>query len=134
MFVRLKNNLIVGATIFLIAAGCASSKVYVEKKVELLYNNTVNSLEVRDYLMATQEFEEVERQHPYSVWAVKTKLMAAYSHYQANKYDEAVIGLDRYIRLHPAIRMRRMHIIFGRFHSMSVSQMFLATKKLRNRH
>ena len=105
MRVRLKSNLVVGTTILMIVAGCATdSKVYVEKSVDSLYNNAVNSLEARNYIVAAQQFEEVERQHPYSVWAVKSKLMAAFSNYQANKYDEAVIGLDRYIRLHPGNR------------------------------
>lgn len=105
MFVRLKANLVIGATIFVMVVGCASnSKVYVEGTVDTLYNTAVNSLEARDYVLAAQQFEEVERQHPYSIWAVKSKLMAAFSNYQANKYDEAVIGLDRYIRLHPGNR------------------------------
>ena len=105
MLVRFITQIAMLATLCLLVAGCASEeKVYVEQKVEFLYNTAVNALEARDYMIAAKEFEEVERQHPYSVWAVKAKLMAAYSHYQANKYDEAVIGLDRFIRLHPGNR------------------------------
>ena len=47
------------------------------------------------------QFGEVERQHPYSVWATQAQLMAAYAHYQRNKYDEAVAALDRFIKLNP---------------------------------
>lgn len=105
MFIRFKGYLFLVATILTIVAGCANdSKVYVEKNVETLYNSALNSLDARNFILAAREFEEVERQHPYSVWAIKAKLMAAYSNYQANKYDEAVIGLDRYIRLHPGNR------------------------------
>ena len=105
MLVRLKTNLVIGATIFVMVVGCTTSnKVYVEETVDTLYNAAVNSLEAGDYTIAAQQFEEVERQHPYSIWAVKSKLMAAFANYQANKYDEAVIGLDRYIRLHPGNR------------------------------
>jgi outer membrane protein assembly factor BamD len=87
-------------------AACSSSdeEIYVEQKVDVLYNTAVNSLEAGDYKDAAKQFDEVERQHPYSVWATKAQLMAAYSHYQANAYDEAVIGLDRFIRLHPGNR------------------------------
>jgi outer membrane protein assembly factor BamD len=53
------------------------------------------------YREAARAFEEVERQHPYSVWATKAQLMAAYAHYQGNDYDEAVVALDRFISLHP---------------------------------
>jgi len=87
-------------------AACSSTdeEVYVEQKVDVLYNTAVNSLEAGEYKDAAKQFDEVERQHPYSVWATKAQLMAAYSHYQANEYDEAVIGLDRFIRLHPGNR------------------------------
>jgi outer membrane protein assembly factor BamD len=84
---------------------CSSDEeVYVEQKVEPLYNAAVNALETGKYNEAAKQFEEVERQHPYSTWATKAQLMAAYSHYQANEYDDAIIGLDRFIRLHPGNR------------------------------
>lgn len=96
------------ATLFVCAAaaacGSTDEEVYVERKVDVLYNTAVNSLEAGEYKDAATQFDEVERQHPYSAWATKAQLMAAYSHYQANEYDEAVIGLDRFIRLHPGNR------------------------------
>ena len=49
-------------------------------------------------------FDELERQHPYSAWATKAQLMAAYSNHQQGYYDEAIIGLDRFIELHPGHR------------------------------
>lgn len=87
-------------------AACSSDDLppYVEEKVEPLYNKAVSALEAKDYKEAARNFDEVERQHPYSVWATKAQLMAAYAHYQANEYEDAVIGLDRYIRLHPGNR------------------------------
>jgi outer membrane protein assembly factor BamD len=77
---------------------------YVERPVNALYNRAVNALQAGAYLDAARFFEEVERQHPYSVWATKAQLMAAYSNYEASKYDDAVIGLDRFIQLHPGNR------------------------------
>jgi outer membrane protein assembly factor BamD len=88
----------------LTACGSKDEEKYVEQKVEVLYNTAVNSAEAGDYKAAARQFDEVERQHPYSTWATKAQIMAAYSHYQANAYDEAVIGLDRFIRLHPGNR------------------------------
>jgi len=105
MSIRRLRLVAMGAAVCLLVTACGTDEeVYVERKVEFLYNTAVNSLEAREFKDAAKEFEEVERQHPYSVWAVKAKLMAAYSNYQANRYDEAVIGLDRYIRLHPGNR------------------------------
>ena len=86
-------------------AACASKKdAYVERPVEQIYNHAVDLLLDKKYLQAAKEFDEVERQHPYSVWATKAQLMAAYSDYQANKYDDAIIALDRFIQLNPSNR------------------------------
>lgn len=75
---------------------------YVETPVEQLYNSAHNAMLAGEYNEATKKFDEVERQHPYSVWATKAQLMAAYAHYENEKYDEAVIALDRFIQLHPS--------------------------------
>ena len=58
----------------------------------------------RNTRQAAKEFEEVDRQHPYSVWATKAQIMAAFTYYQSNKYDDAIIALDRFIQLHPGHR------------------------------
>lgn len=89
----------------LMLVGCAAKKKpYVERPVEELYNKALNEMEERQYSSATQTFDEVERQHPYSVWATKAQLMAAYAYYLANRYDDAILALDRFVQLHPANR------------------------------
>jgi outer membrane protein assembly factor BamD len=74
---------------------------YVERPVDQLYNDALDAMVGRDYDAATQRFDEVERQHPYSNWANRAQLMAAYSYYLQNKYDDAIVALDRFIQLHP---------------------------------
>lgn len=88
------------------AAGCSGDDEpdYVERPVEELYNEALNAMEAKDYEAAVQAFEEVDRQHPYSVWATKAQIMAAYSSYLKDDYDEAIIALDRFIDLHPGNR------------------------------
>lgn len=83
--------------------GCSKDEEpeYVERPVEELYNTAMDALEARNWPDAVTNFEEVDRQHPYSVWATKAQLMAAYSNYMRDRYDEAVIGLERFIELHP---------------------------------
>src|SRR5260370_25244769 len=56
------------------------------------------------YDKAAKSFDEVERQHPYSVWATKAQLMSAYALYEAAKYDESIVAADRFIQLHPGHR------------------------------
>jgi len=87
-------------------AACASKEreEYVERPVEQIYNEGVDALATDRYLTAARAFNEVERQHPYSTWATKAQLMAAYAYYQANKYDDAIVAVDRFIQLNPSNR------------------------------
>jgi outer membrane protein assembly factor BamD len=75
-----------------------------ERPVEEIYNNAMDLLEAQWYETAAKEFDEVERQYPYSVWATKAQLMAGYSYYKDERYDDAIIALDRFIELHPGNR------------------------------
>jgi len=87
-----------------ILQGCSSSgdvKPVAEDSVDFLYNKAAAALDEGSYQEATRYFEEVERQHPYSKWATKAQIMAAYASYEDQRYDEAVIALDRFIELHP---------------------------------
>ncbi len=92
----------------LLLAACASGddddERYIERPVSEIYNDAVDTLRNEDFVEAARLFDDVERQHPYSVWATKAQLMAAYANYRAKSYDEAVIALDRFIQLHPGNR------------------------------
>jgi outer membrane protein assembly factor BamD len=91
------------AAVALVACS-ADEAEYVERPVEELYNEAQDFMNAEDYEGAAESFDEVERQHPYSVWAVRAQLMSAYAYYLDNKYDEAIISLDRFIQLHPSNR------------------------------
>lgn len=71
------------------------------KPVETLYNEAADALDKEEYFKASRLFEEVEREYPYSQWATKAQLMAAFSAYKDDRYDEAVLGIERFIELHP---------------------------------
>lgn len=88
----------------LLAACAADEPEYVERPVAEIYNQALDHLQEGDYKAATTQFDEVERQHPYSVWATKAQMMAAYAYYQSNRYDDAIAALDRFIQLHPSNR------------------------------
>lgn len=95
-----------GAAALLLLSACSSSEEenYVERPVEELYNEGMDALQGGELKTAAKAFDEVERQHPYSVWATKAQLMAAYALYEDNKYDDAINALDRFIQLHPSNR------------------------------
>jgi outer membrane protein assembly factor BamD len=86
--------------LFLVACA-AEQEVYKEEPVEQLYNVALTALEAGEYEASAKAFTEVDRQHPYSVWATKAQLMSGFSYYENNDYDEAIIALDRFIAIHP---------------------------------
>jgi len=96
--------LLAGTLAALLGACSSSDPEYVERPVEELYNTAMDSLLAGEYQESARLFDEVERQHPYSVWASKAQLMAAFANYQDNKYDDAINALDRFIQLHPGNR------------------------------
>lgn len=91
------------AALVLAACGGPDSEelAYEERPVNELYNEAIDELEGGNYRAAAPLFDEVERQHPYSIWARRAILMAAFCHYQVNDYDSAVIAAQRFIALHP---------------------------------
>lgn len=99
---RWSAAVVVSCLLLIGACGTTEDAPYVERPVNELYNQAMDDLEAGDNKKAARLFDEVERQHPYSSWATKAQLLAAYAHYRANEYDEAVSALDRYIELHPA--------------------------------
>ncbi|MGF7161365.1 outer membrane protein assembly factor BamD [Rhodoligotrophos appendicifer] len=66
-----------------------------------LYNKGLDFMKSGSYAKATKQFEEVERQHPYSSWATRATLMSAYADYQRNAYADAILAAQRFITLHP---------------------------------
>lgn len=82
-------------------AGDGDEEEYVEQPVNDLYNQAMDLLQSGANRPAARAFEEVERQHPYSEWATRAQLMAAYAFYEASAYDEAVSAARRFIDLHP---------------------------------
>jgi outer membrane protein assembly factor BamD len=74
---------------------------YVERPVNQIYSDAWKKIDAGNWQDAAKQFDEVERQHPYSIWARRAMLMSAYSYYHANHYTEAVSTCDQYIALHP---------------------------------
>jgi len=86
-------------------AACGGKKEEKEKApetVEKLYNDAWTKLQEREYKTAAKAFDEVERQHPYSEWAVRAQVMGAYANYKGGQYDDAVSSLDRFVKQHPS--------------------------------
>lgn len=98
--------LAVTAALAVSLAGCASTgkksdTKYVARDVDSLYNAAMERMDKRQYKIAAALFDEVERQHPYSVWARRAQLMSAFSYYLARKYPESIQSAQRFLSIHP---------------------------------
>lgn len=101
----IKTALAAGVALIGLSA-CASNTrqqdlAYVERPVEIIYNEAIRSLDRRSWDLAAAQFDEVQRQHPYSPWAQRAMLMAAYARYRSRDYEKAVSSAQDYISLHP---------------------------------
>jgi outer membrane protein assembly factor BamD len=101
----MRSFLIIGLIGFLAACSGdgASTDALVEKQdtPEALYLKARTSFDEKTFVKSISEFEEVERQHPYSPWARRAQIMAAYAAYRAGKFDDAINIVDRFVQLYP---------------------------------
>lgn len=74
---------------------------FVEIPAEKLYNEGIFYLKEGSYSQATERFDEVDKQHPYSEWARKALIMSAYTNYTRGSFDDAIISARRYVTLYP---------------------------------
>ncbi|ACT58110.1 outer membrane protein assembly factor BamD [Hirschia baltica] len=91
----------------LIMTSCSSSDrkkdlAYIEKPVEQLYNEAGRSVDRKQWDRAALEFQEVQRQHPYSEWAERAMLMTAYVQYKSRQYAEVEASAGQYTALYPS--------------------------------
>jgi outer membrane protein assembly factor BamD len=77
---------------------------YRERSVEQIYADGWTMINMQNWDGCAATFNEVDRQHPYSVWARRAMLISAFCSYQANSYPAAIATADNYISLHPGSR------------------------------
>ncbi len=88
-------------------AGCAHGRGnkgdtnYIARDVNTLYAAAKKTMDQGDYEQAAKLFDEVERQHPYSIWARRAQVMSAFNYYLARKYTDSINSARRFITVHP---------------------------------
>lgn len=90
-------------------AGCARHRSkgelpYVARDVGTLYSAAQDRLDRHDYKLAAALFDEVERQHPYSIWARRAQLMGAFAYYLDADYQKSIDSAQRFLSIHPGNR------------------------------
>jgi outer membrane protein assembly factor BamD len=109
---RLNRTALLSLSALLVLSACAGGgggkakkdQRYIAQDVETLYSAARQTLDKRQYRLAAAQFDEVERQHPYSVWARRAQLMSAFSYYVSGEYQEAIGAAQRFLSLHPGSR------------------------------
>ena len=97
---------LVACAVVLPAAGCSRDRAktdtaYVATDVNTLYGLAKRRMDQGRYADSAKLFDEVERQHPYSVWARRAQLMSAFSYYMARQYPETISSAQRFLTIHP---------------------------------
>lgn len=101
----LRASLAAGIALTAVSACAGNSRqqelAYIERPVETIYNEAVRSLNRSMWDLSAAQFDEVQRQHPYSPWAQRAMLMSAYAHYRSRDFEKAVSSAEDYVALHP---------------------------------
>jgi outer membrane protein assembly factor BamD len=100
---------LVGAGLLSLGACAGGSQTrgdvpYVARDVGTLYTAAKTRLDRQQYKEAAILFDEVERQHPYSIWARRAQLMSAFSYYLDKNYTQSIQSAQRFISIHPGNR------------------------------
>lgn len=98
------------AALGLIAATLAGCNMFGPAKIkeetiippEVLYQQALNDMDGQRYATAIKSLEKLSRQHPYSEYNEKAKLMEVYANYRIGRFDEAILAADRYLALYPS--------------------------------
>jgi outer membrane protein assembly factor BamD len=109
---RINRSAIASLLVLAVLSGCASGRGgkgkkdqrYIAQDVETLYTAAKQTLDRRQYRLAAAQFDEVERQHPYSVWARRAQLMSSFSYFVSGEYAESISASQRFLSLHPGSR------------------------------
>lgn len=104
-----KINLIVLFFLILFNISCSKEQkvnsTIKEKDINLqvleAYQDGMKSLEDGDVLYAAKKFNEVEKLFPQSEWAPKSAIMAAYSYYIQDYYEDSIAELVRFTKKYP---------------------------------
>ncbi|QBY02713.1 outer membrane protein assembly factor BamD [Rhodophyticola sp. CCM32] len=73
-----------------------------QQDAETIFRSAEFELEEDDPEEAARLFTEVERLHPYSEWAKRALIMAAFAYHEDQDYENARAAAQRYIDFYPA--------------------------------
>ncbi len=66
-----------------------------------VYRDAREYLDEGEYESAIEYYERLESRFPYGPYAEQAQLEIAYTYYQAQEYESAILAAERFIKLHP---------------------------------
>ena len=114
--------------IFISLQSCAKEKEVqnikeIDQEQEMIstYKEAVEYVNKGDNFYAAKKFLEAELLFPQSEWAPKSALMASYSYYHDNYFEEAKFKLERYIKTYPKEKgLSYAHFLLAMCHYESI--------------
>ena len=98
------KKLFLSCLMFLTGCAVSQENTFSPDSPEGLYLMAYKEFKETNYPKAIENFDQVEQLFPYSPWAERAQIMAAYTHYVQNEYTDALLALDRFLQLHPGNR------------------------------
>lgn len=98
------------AVMLVALSGCSGFNLFgptkiVEEEIippETLYQSALDDMDRQYFSTALKSLAKLERQHPYSEYAEKSKVMTVYANFRTGKYPDAILAADRYLALYPS--------------------------------
>ena len=88
--------------IFLLIFELFSCKTKEEKNTaEHLYVKAFEMLQDKDYTSASEAFEKIDDEFPFTKWSIKGQIMAIYANYRLNEFEKTLQLADDFVKLHP---------------------------------
>jgi CheY-like chemotaxis protein len=103
---RRRAAFVLAPALVLLLAGCGGKKKpEAEVNVEppgVLYNQALASLESGDARDASEKFQTIDTEHPYSDEARKAMIMSSFLNFRRGIYQDSINDAQRYVPLFPA--------------------------------
>lgn len=107
---RLTRMILVIAGLSISLSACTGFNLFGPEKIEeeeiiapeILYQSALDDIDRQFYNTALRSLEKLERQHPYSQYNQRAKLMIVFSNFRTGKFEDAVLASDRYLALFPS--------------------------------
>lgn len=91
-------------------AGCGGFSLFGKPKIteeeiipaETLYDKAIGYVENDRFKSALETFQKLERQHPYSEFTERSRMMTTFIYFRLGDYDRTILSAERFLALYPS--------------------------------